>query len=57
MACDCLDCFEQAPMDEPNPLRCEDCGVLLSRHGDECGYELGDHAAGYFEAPVWVGVD
>lgn len=35
------------------PARCDDCGVLLARHGGECGYEIGDHASGYFESPEW----
>lgn len=37
----------------PDPNYCEDCGVAIDRHGSECGYELGDHAAGYFGAPMW----
>jgi hypothetical protein len=35
--------------------RCEDCGILLDRHGEECGFEFGDDRAPWAGRPVaWV---
>ncbi len=36
--------------------RCEDCGILLDRHGEDCGFEAGDERAPSFGRPAgWLG--
>jgi hypothetical protein len=35
--------------------RCEDCGILLDRHGEECGFEIGDARAPEYGRPAgWL---
>lgn len=37
--------------------RCDDCGILLDRHGEECGFEIGDPNAPEYGRPAgWLNV-
>lgn len=37
--------------------RCEDCGILLDRHGEDCGFEIDDDRAPWAGRPAgWLNV-
>jgi hypothetical protein len=36
---------------------CEDCGIRLDRHGEECGFEIDDDRAPWADRPAgWLNV-
>jgi len=41
--------------DSYGAARCEDCGILLDRHGEECGFEIDDDRAPWAGRPAgWL---